>query len=83
MAALSSLVTLAGLAGCSSSGYNTGKQASQTSDAECRQSSGSYMVTSSIGQVMTTSHGMTVYTFDNDQPRQSNAMTRAQSIGRL
>jgi len=72
IAALSSLVMLAGLAGCSSSGYNTGKQANQSSDTEYRQSSGSYMANSSIGQVMTTPHGMTVYTFDKDQPGRSN-----------
>jgi predicted lipoprotein with Yx(FWY)xxD motif len=30
------------------------------------------MTDSEIGPVMTTPQGMTVYTFDNDQPRQSN-----------
>jgi len=72
MAALSSLIMLAGLAGCSSNGYNTGKNAAQSSDTEYRQSSGSYMANSSIGPVMTTTRGMTVYTFDKDQPGRSN-----------
>jgi len=72
MAALSSLIMLAGLAGCSSNGYDTGKHVDQSSDTEYRQSNGSYMTNSSIGLVMTTPRGMTVYTFDKDQPGRSN-----------
>lgn len=70
--ALCTLVMLAGVAGCSSSGYDTRKQADQSSDTEYRRDGGSYMAASSIGPVMTTPGGRTVYTFDNDQPRQSN-----------
>jgi predicted lipoprotein with Yx(FWY)xxD motif len=71
MATLSGLIMLAGLAGCSSNAYQP-KSSDQSSDTEYRQNSGSYMANSSIGQVMTTPGGRTVYTFDNDQPRQSN-----------
>jgi predicted lipoprotein with Yx(FWY)xxD motif len=72
MAALSGLIALAGLAGCSSNGYDTSKHANQSSNTEYRQQNGTYMVNSSIGQVMTTPGGMTVYTFDKDQPGKSN-----------
>ena len=71
MAALSSLIMLAGLAGCSSNAYQA-KNADQSSDTEYRQNGGSYMADSSLGPMMTTPGGRTVYTFDNDQPRQSN-----------
>jgi predicted lipoprotein with Yx(FWY)xxD motif len=69
--ALSSLILLAGLAGCSSNAYQP-KSSDQSSDTEYRQDGGSYMAASSIGPVMTTPGGRTVYTFDNDQPLQSN-----------
>ncbi len=72
MAAISSLIMLAGLAGCSSNGYNTGKHKTQSTDTEYRPSNTSYMTDSSIGPVMTTPAGMTVYTFDKDQPGKSN-----------
>ena len=72
IAALSSLVMLAGLAGCSSNGYDTSKHAAQTSSTEYRPSVPGYMANSSIGPVMTTPRGMTVYTFDKDQPGKSN-----------
>jgi predicted lipoprotein with Yx(FWY)xxD motif len=71
-AALSSLIMLAGLVGCSSNGYEPGKHADQTSNTEYRPSSPGYMASSSIGPVMTTPRGMTVYTFDKDQPGKSN-----------
>jgi len=71
IAALSSLIMLAGLAGCSSNPYQA-KSLDQSSDTEYRQDGGSYMADSSIGSVMITPGGRTVYTFDNDQPLQSN-----------
>jgi predicted lipoprotein with Yx(FWY)xxD motif len=71
MAALSSLIMLVGLAGCSSNAYQA-ERADQSSDTEYRQNGGSYMADTSIGPVMTTPGGRTVYTFDNDQPLQSN-----------
>jgi len=71
IAALSSLIMLAGLAGCSSNPYQA-KSSDQSSDTEYRQDGGSYMADSSIGSVMITPGGRTVYTFDNDQPLQSN-----------
>ena len=71
IAALSSVILLAGLAGCSSNAYQD-KPAQQSTDTEYRQDGGNYMADSSIGSVMITPGGRTVYTFDNDQPRQSN-----------
>jgi predicted lipoprotein with Yx(FWY)xxD motif len=72
MAAVSSLIMLAGLAGCSSSGYDASKNANQASNTDYRPSNTSYMADSSIGPVMTTPGGMTVYTFDKDQSGKSN-----------
>lgn len=53
-AALSCMIMLAGLAGCSSNGYDPGIHADQTSNTEYRPSSAGYMARSSIGPVMTT-----------------------------
>ena len=62
--ALSSLAMAVALAGCSCT--------NQSSDTEYRQQGGSYMANSSIGPVMTTLGGRTVYTFNKDQPGKSN-----------
>ncbi len=70
--ALSSLIMLAGLIGCSSNGYEPGNHADQTSNTEYRPSNTGHMASTSIGAVMTTPRGMTVYTFDKDQPGKSN-----------
>ena len=70
IAALSGLIMLAGLAGCSSSAYH--KSADQSNATEYRQQNGGYMANSSIGPVMTTPAGRTVYTFDKDQAGRSN-----------
>src|SRR5512144_1692814 len=72
IAALSGLIMLAGLTGCSSNAYHTGKNADKSTDTEYRRQNGNYMVNSSIGQVMTTPGGRTVYTFDKDRPGRSN-----------
>ena len=72
MAARSGALMLAAFTGCSSNDYHTAKHANQSSDTEYRQSNGSYMSSSSIGPVMTTPGGMTVYTFDNDELGKSN-----------
>ena len=70
--ALSSLIVAAGLAGCSLSNYDRGPHTNQTSSKEYRPPDASYMVNTSIGPVMTTPRGMTVYTFDRDQNGRSN-----------
>ena len=72
IAALSSLIVAAGLAGCSLSNYDRGPHADQTSSTEYGPPDASYMVNTSIGPVMTTPRGMTVYTFDRDQNGRSN-----------
>jgi predicted lipoprotein with Yx(FWY)xxD motif len=61
----------AAIAGCSSDGYDTNNHAAQSTAAEYSQDN-SYMADTSAGTVLTTPHGMTVYTFDKDQPGQSN-----------
>jgi predicted lipoprotein with Yx(FWY)xxD motif len=70
--ALFSLITLAGVAGCSSDTYDTSKNSDQATNADYRSSNNSYMHDTSVGTVMTTPRGMTVYTFDKDQGGQSN-----------
>jgi predicted lipoprotein with Yx(FWY)xxD motif len=70
--ALSSLLVLAGVAGCSSNTYDMDKNSNQATNADYRSSNNSYMHDTSVGTVMTTPQGMTVYTFDKDQRGQSN-----------
>jgi predicted lipoprotein with Yx(FWY)xxD motif len=70
--ALSSLILAAGLAGCSLSNYDRGPHTNQTSSKEYRPPDAGYMVNTSIGPVMTTPRGVTVYTFDKDQNGRSN-----------
>src|SRR4030095_1030348 len=72
IAALSSLIILVGLAGCSSSNYDTNKSSHQGASADYRPSNNGYMGSSSIGTVMTDPQGMTVYTFDKDGTGASN-----------
>jgi predicted lipoprotein with Yx(FWY)xxD motif len=75
IAALSSLIMAAALAGCSSSNYDRGPQA-DASPTEYTPPNTNYMpnhrASTSIGQVMTTPDGLTVYTFDNDHIGKSN-----------
>jgi predicted lipoprotein with Yx(FWY)xxD motif len=71
IAALSSLI-VAGLAGCSLSNLDRGPYADQTSSTEYGPPDTNYMTNTSIGSVMTTPSGMTVYTFDRDQNGRSN-----------
>jgi predicted lipoprotein with Yx(FWY)xxD motif len=72
MAALSGAIMLFALAGCSSNDYPSTRHTARSSDTEYRPSNAGYMANSSIGPVMTTPGGMTVYTFDNDQPGKSS-----------
>jgi predicted lipoprotein with Yx(FWY)xxD motif len=72
IAALSTLIVSAGLAGCSLSNYDRGPNAGQASSTEYRPPDANYMANTSIGSVMTTPSGMTVYTFDRDQNGRSN-----------
>jgi predicted lipoprotein with Yx(FWY)xxD motif len=72
IAALSSLIILVGLAGCSSSNYDTNKSSNQGASADYRSSNNGYMGSTSIGSVMTNPQGMTVYTFDKDGTGTSN-----------
>jgi predicted lipoprotein with Yx(FWY)xxD motif len=72
IAALSSLIILIGLTGCSSSNYDTNKSSSQGANADYRSSNNGYMGSTSIGSVMTNPQGMTVYTFDKDGTGTSN-----------
>lgn len=73
---ISSLITTAALAGCSSSPYDKGAHASATSSTQYRPANidymPNYMANTSIGRVMTTPQGSTVYTFDEDQIGKSN-----------
>ena len=96
IAALSTLIILIGLAGCSSSNYDTDRGSSQGANADYRSSNNGYMGSASIGSVMTNPQGMTVYTFDKDGTGTSNcygecakhwppvtAASNAQSYGRM
>jgi predicted lipoprotein with Yx(FWY)xxD motif len=73
---LSSLVMAAALAGCSSSNYDLGPHANATSSTSYKPANvdymPNYMASTSVGQVMTTPQGSTVYTFDQDQIGKSN-----------
>jgi predicted lipoprotein with Yx(FWY)xxD motif len=66
----SAIVLLGVVLGCSSDrnveGYST-----QSGGADYMENQ-SYMTDSSVGSVMTTPQGMTVYTYDKDQPGVSN-----------
>ena len=67
--AASGAVIAAGLAGCTTDEHS----AMQPPMAEANyMSSGDYMRDSSVGQIMTTPDGMTVYTYDADSPGVSN-----------
>lgn len=74
--ALSGLVLAAALAGCSSSNRDMGTKADTTSSTQYKPANNDYMpnfkASTSIGQVMTTPQGSTVYTFDQDQLGKSN-----------
>ena len=74
--ALSGLIAGATLAGCASGEYGAAKQASQTT---YKPSGGDYMpnyrASTSLGSVMTTPDGATVYTFDKDQAGKSTCYT--------
>lgn len=76
IAALSSLIMAAALAGCSSGSYGTAKDPNQTGEAVYGPNNSDYVpnnrASTSIGQVMTTPAGATVYTFDKDQVGKSN-----------
>jgi predicted lipoprotein with Yx(FWY)xxD motif len=76
IAALSSLVMVVALAGCSSGTYGTGKHAGQLSSTDLAPSSVSYAPNQSaprtIGRVVTTVAGATLYTFDQDQNGRSS-----------
>ena len=73
---LSGLVMAAALAGCSSSSYDGHPHASPTASTQAKPANAeympNYMASTSIGRVMTTSQGSTVYTFDEDQTGKSN-----------
>jgi predicted lipoprotein with Yx(FWY)xxD motif len=73
---LSSLAMAAALAGCSTSSYDAGPHANSTTSTQSKPASAeympNYMASTSIGRVMTTPQGSTVYTFDKDQIGKSN-----------
>ena len=64
-------VAAVAIAGCSSDTYDTNNRETQSTSADYGQEN-SYMADTSAGSVMTTPNGMTVYTFDKDQPGRSN-----------
>lgn len=72
------IITAATLAACSSSNYDTGPDANATGTAPPPYAPANtdympnYMTGTSIGRVMTTPEGSTVYTFDRDQVGKSN-----------
>ena len=70
IAMLCGVATVA-IAGCSSDTYDTNNRETQSTSADYGQEN-SYMADTSAGSVMTTPNGMTVYTFDKDQPGRSN-----------
>jgi len=76
IAALSSLIMTVALAGCSSGTYGPTQHADQMSKAEYQPHNSDYVpnyrTSTSIGSVMTTPDGSTVYTFDKDQLGKSN-----------
>jgi predicted lipoprotein with Yx(FWY)xxD motif len=68
---LSGLIAAATLTGCASGEHGAAQQPSQASQTVYRPSGGDYMpnyrISTSLGPVMTTPEGATVYTFDKDQ----------------
>jgi predicted lipoprotein with Yx(FWY)xxD motif len=76
VATLSGLIMTAVLAGCSSSNYDLGPHANAEATTQYRPANTDYMpnhmISTSIGKVMTTPQGSTVYTFDKDQIGKSN-----------
>jgi predicted lipoprotein with Yx(FWY)xxD motif len=99
VAALSGLIMAAALAGCSSSNYDLGPHANAGTGPYAPANTDympNYTAGTSIGRVMTTQQGSTVYTFDRDQIGKSNcygdcarqwppvlATTGAQPYGRM
>lgn len=73
---ISSVIITAALVGCSSSHYDMGPHASATSSTQYKPANidymPNYMASTSIGRVMTTPQGSTVYTFDEDEIGKSN-----------
>jgi predicted lipoprotein with Yx(FWY)xxD motif len=73
---LFSLVIAATLAGCSSSNYDSAPHANAKGSTQTEPANvdymPNYMASTSIGKVMTTPQGSTVYTFDEDQIGKSN-----------
>jgi predicted lipoprotein with Yx(FWY)xxD motif len=71
IAAAASLITAAALAGCSSSNDGAATHEAGASAPQFRplntDYTPNYMASTSIGRVMTTPQGATVYTFDKDQ----------------
>jgi predicted lipoprotein with Yx(FWY)xxD motif len=76
MAALSSLLVAAALAGCAAGTYGTGKHAGRLSNADSVPSKVDYAPNRStprtIGRVVTTVAGATLYTFDEDRDGNSS-----------
>jgi predicted lipoprotein with Yx(FWY)xxD motif len=76
IATLFGLILAASVAGCSSSSHDMGTRPDTTSATQYRPANTdympNYMSSTSIGQVMTTQQGSTVYTFDRDQLGKSN-----------
>jgi predicted lipoprotein with Yx(FWY)xxD motif len=76
MAALSNLAMAAAVAGCSSGTYGTGKHADQLGGIDPASLSIEYAPNRSaprtIGRVVTTVAGATLYTFDDDQNGESS-----------
>jgi predicted lipoprotein with Yx(FWY)xxD motif len=74
--AAASFITAAALAGCSSSNYSTATHEAAASAPQYRplntDYTPNYMASTSIGRVMTTPQGATIYTFDKDQIGKSN-----------
>lgn len=70
IAALSSLIMAAALTGCSSSNHgpaSAGQPSSTVYEPHNEDFTPNYRASTSLGSVMTTPEGATVYTFDNDE----------------
>jgi predicted lipoprotein with Yx(FWY)xxD motif len=68
---LLSMIAVASIAGCSTDdmgNYNTQSGSSGSTVSTDYNQNGSYMTDTSAGSLMTSPQGMTVYTFDKDQP---------------
>ncbi len=71
IAVLSGLIMAVALTGCSSSNYgpaSADQRSSTVYQPRNEDFTPNYRASTSIGSVMTTRDGATVYTFDNDQP---------------